>query len=123
MFQVGTPNVAGTRQLHADACVPQALVGTGFPAWGDPANFPWTTGGIPSYTVEAIWVEFIKEKFPDAKKVAILSFNNDFGKTYKTTLGEALARGRVRDRRRHRPRGHIGPVATRSPSCLPADPT
>jgi branched-chain amino acid transport system substrate-binding protein len=91
VFQIGTPNVAGTRQLHADACVPQALVGTGFPAWGDPANFPWTTGGIPSYTVEAkVWVEFIKEKFPDAKKVAILSFNNDFGKTYKTTLGAAL---------------------------------
>jgi ABC-type branched-subunit amino acid transport system substrate-binding protein len=91
VFQVGTPNVAGTRQLHADACVPQALVGTGFPAWGDPAHFPWTTGGIPSYTVEAkVWVEFIKQKFPDAKKVAILSFNNDFGKTYKTTLDKAL---------------------------------
>jgi ABC-type branched-subunit amino acid transport system substrate-binding protein len=91
VFQVGTPNVAGTRQLHADACVPQALVGTGFPAWGDPENFPWTTGGIPSYTVESrVWVEFIKQKFPEAKKVAILTFNNDFGKSYKTTLGEAL---------------------------------
>jgi len=91
VFQVGTPNVAGTRQLHADACVPQALVGTGFPAWGDPEHFPWTSGGIPSYTVEAkVWVEFIKEKFPDAKKVAILTFNNDFGKTYKTTLDELL---------------------------------
>jgi branched-chain amino acid transport system substrate-binding protein len=91
VFQIGTPNVAGTRQLYADACVPQALVGTGFPAWGDPAHFPWTTGGIPSYTVEAkVWVEFIKQKFPDAKKVAILTFNNDFGKTYKTTLDKAL---------------------------------
>ncbi|MEP7201174.1 MAG: ABC transporter substrate-binding protein [Ilumatobacteraceae bacterium] len=91
VFQIGTPNVAGTRQLYADACVPQALVGTGFPAWGDPEHFPWTTGGIPSYTVEAkVWVQFIKEKFPDAKKVAILSFNNDFGKTYKTTLDKEL---------------------------------
>jgi ABC-type branched-subunit amino acid transport system substrate-binding protein len=91
VFQIGTPNVAGTRQLHADACVPQALVGSGFPAWGDPAHFPWTTGGIPSYTVEAkVWVQFIKQKFPDAKKVAILSFNNDFGKTYKTTLDKEL---------------------------------
>jgi len=41
--------------------------------------------------VEAkVWVEFIQQKFPDAKKIAILSFNNDFGKTYKTTLDEAL---------------------------------
>ncbi len=91
VFQIGTPNVAGTRQLYADACVPQALVGSGYPAWGDPAHFPWTTGGIPSYTVEAkVWVQFIKQKFPDAKKVAILSFNNDFGKTYKTTLDTEL---------------------------------
>jgi ABC-type branched-subunit amino acid transport system substrate-binding protein len=91
VFQIGTPNVAGTRQLYADACVPQALVGSGFPAWGDPANYPWTTGGIPSYTVEAsVWVEFIKKKFPDAKKVAILSYNNDFGKTYKNALDKEL---------------------------------
>ena len=91
VFQIGTPNVAGTRQLYADACVPQALVGSGFPAWGDPKNFPWTTGGIPSYTVEAkVWVQFIKQKFPDAKKVALLTFNNDFGKTYKTTLDKEL---------------------------------
>ena len=91
VFQIGTPNVAGTRQLYADACVPQALVGTGFPNWGDPANFPWTLGGIMSYTVESnVWTEFIKEKFPDATKVALLTFNNDFGKTYKTALEELL---------------------------------
>jgi ABC-type branched-subunit amino acid transport system substrate-binding protein len=91
VFQIGTPNVAGTRQLYADACVPQALVGTGFPNWGDPANFPWTTGGIMSYTVESnVWTEFLKEKFPDATKVALLTFNNDFGKTYKESLNELL---------------------------------
>jgi branched-chain amino acid transport system substrate-binding protein len=91
VFQIGTPNVGATRQLYADACVPQALVGTGFPAWGDPQHWPWTTGGIPSYSVESnVWVEFIKQKFPDAKKVAILTFNNDFGKAYKTALDKSL---------------------------------
>ncbi len=96
VFQIGTPNVAGTRQLHADACVPQALVGTGFPAWGDPEHFPWTTGGIPSYTVEAkVWVEFIKQKFPEAKKVAILSFNNDFGKTLQDDARRSAAGRRL----------------------------
>ena len=89
VFQVGTPNVGGTRQIHADACVPQALVGTGFPAWGDPQNFPWTTGGIPAYNVEsAVWIEFIKEKFPDATKIALLSFNNDFGHVYQEEINE-----------------------------------
>ncbi|HWC67926.1 MAG TPA: ABC transporter substrate-binding protein [Acidimicrobiales bacterium] len=91
VFQIGTPNVAGTRELYAAACVPQALVGTGFPNWGDPNNFPWTTGGIPSYTVESnVWTQFIQEKFPDATKVALLTFNNDFGKTYQTALNELL---------------------------------
>ena len=120
VFQVGTPNVAGTRQLHADACVPQALVGTGFPNWGDPANFPWTTGGIPSYTVEsAIWTDFIKEKFPDATKVAILSFNNDFGKTYQAALQRAAPGGRARDRRPTSCTSRPRTCPTRSPSCWP----
>ena len=44
-----------------------------------------------SYGVESnVWAEFIKEKFPDATKVALLTFNNDFGKTYKTALEELL---------------------------------
>jgi ABC-type branched-subunit amino acid transport system substrate-binding protein len=91
VFQIGTPNVAGTRDLYAAACVPQALVGTGFPNWGDPENYPWTLGGIPSYVVESnIWAQFIPEKFPDATKVALLTFNNDFGKVYQTTLNELL---------------------------------
>jgi branched-chain amino acid transport system substrate-binding protein len=87
VFQIGTPNVAGTRDLYAAACVPQALVGTGFPNWGDPANYPWTLGGIPSYTVEStVWIEFIKEKFPDATKIGLISFNNDFGKVYQSEI-------------------------------------
>ena len=87
VFQVGTPNVAGTRDLYAAACVPQALVGTGFPNWGDPQNYPWTLGGIPSYSVESdVWIEFIQEKFPDATRLALLSFNNDFGKVYQTEI-------------------------------------
>jgi branched-chain amino acid transport system substrate-binding protein len=89
VFQIGTPNVAGTRQEYATACVPQALVGTGFPNWGDPQNFPWTLGGIPSYSVEsAVWIEFIKEKFPDATKIGLISFNNDFGKVYQSEINE-----------------------------------
>ncbi len=91
VFQVGTPNVAGTRDLYAAACVPQALVGTGFPNWGDPENYPWTLGGIPSYVVESnVWSQFIPEKFPDATRVALLTFNNDFGKTYQTAINELL---------------------------------
>ena len=89
VIQVGTPNVAGTRGDYEAACVPQAWVGTGFPAWGDPANHPWTVGGIMAYPTEAlIWSEYLKEKKPGAK-VAELVYNNDFGKSYQKAFDSA----------------------------------
>ena len=61
----------------------------GLPQLGRSRQLP--RRGIPSYTVEAnVWTEFIKEKFPDATKVALLTFNNDFGKTYGEALNELL---------------------------------
>ena len=90
LLQVGTPNVASVRQQYEDTCTPQAFVGTGFPAWGDPANFPFTVGGILAYNTEAkIWDKFISENYPEAT-VGVLTYNNDFGKAYSTTIeGEA----------------------------------
>jgi branched-chain amino acid transport system substrate-binding protein len=86
LLQVGTPNVASVRQQYEDTCTPQAFVGTGFPAWGDPANFQFTVGGILAYNTEAkIWGEWIAENYPDAK-VGVLTYNNDFGKSYSNQL-------------------------------------
>ncbi len=82
-FMVGTPNVGATRSLFEASCTPQMYVGTGFPAWGDPANHSWTVGGILAYNTEAkIWAAFIAKQKPGAK-VAQLVFNNDFGKAYQ----------------------------------------
>ncbi|MEY2426926.1 MAG: branched-chain amino acid transport system substrate-binding protein [Actinomycetota bacterium] len=90
--QVGTPNVANTRIRHETSCTPQLAVNTGFPAWGDPANHPWTTGGILAYNTEAtIWADFIAKAKPGAK-VAQLIFNNDFGKAYEKTFTEQAAK-------------------------------
>jgi branched-chain amino acid transport system substrate-binding protein len=86
VFQVGTPNVAATQKIFEDACTPQLYVATGFPNWGDPAHHPWTIGGILSYSAEAkMWGEFIAQKKPGAK-IAELTFDNDFGKVYSTTM-------------------------------------
>jgi len=91
-IQIGTPNVAGTRGDYEAACVPQAWVGTGFSAWGDPANHPWTVGGIMAYPTEAIaWTEFLKDKYPDGAKVAQLVYNNDFGKSYQKQFEKTAA--------------------------------
>ena len=91
-IQIGTPNVAGTRGDYEAACVPQAWVGTGFSAWGDPANHPWTVGGIMAYPTEAIaWTEFLKDKYPNGAKVAQLVYNNDFGKSYQKQFEKTAA--------------------------------
>jgi branched-chain amino acid transport system substrate-binding protein len=83
LLQVGTPNVAAVRADYETACVPQAYVGTGFPAWGDPDHFPFTAGGILAYNTEAkFWLEYLKKVKPGAK-VAQLVYNNDFGKSYQ----------------------------------------
>lgn len=66
-----------------DRCVPQPLVWTGHPAWGDPVNHPWTMGGLLSYFTEAIlWGSYIERTLPKGAKVAALAMNNDFGASY-----------------------------------------
>jgi branched-chain amino acid transport system substrate-binding protein len=85
-FMIGTPNVAATRALHEQTCTPQIWSATGFPAWGDPKNHPWTTGGILAYNTEAkIWTEWMAKQKPGAT-VGLLIFNNDFGKAYQTAF-------------------------------------
>jgi branched-chain amino acid transport system substrate-binding protein len=92
VFQVGTPNVAATRDAAGASCTPQMFVGTGFPAWGDPENYPWTTIGLMSYSTEAaVWTNYINEAYPDGATVGELVLNNDFGNAYKNALEEEVA--------------------------------
>jgi ABC-type branched-subunit amino acid transport system substrate-binding protein len=84
---IGTGNNLAARPITDDACVPQLFNSTGFPLWGDPANFPWTIGNILNYETEtAIWCADMNERFPDGATVAALINNNDFGKTYQNAL-------------------------------------
>ena len=87
MHLIGTGNNLAARPITDEACVPQLFNSTGFPLWGDPAEFPWTIGNILNYATEAdIWCADINERFPDGATVAALIDNNDFGKTYQTAL-------------------------------------
>ena len=84
---IGTPNNFAIRPITDDACVPQLLNLSGFPFWGDPANYPWTVGNILNYITETnIWCEAIVEEFGEGATVAGLFANNDFGKTYQQRL-------------------------------------
>lgn len=81
---IGSPNVGAIRPLLDEACIPLLFNSTGLPAWGDPANFPWTIGGLLAYNTEAsLWCQNAVEAFGEGVTVAGLFMNNDFGKAYQ----------------------------------------
>jgi branched-chain amino acid transport system substrate-binding protein len=79
---LGTPNNLGIWDSTNEECMPQLLNGTGAAQWGDVENHPWTTGMQLDYFTEArLWVEWLKKNKPNAK-VATITFNSDYGKSY-----------------------------------------
>jgi branched-chain amino acid transport system substrate-binding protein len=80
---IGTPNNLAIWDSTNEECMPQMLNGTGAPQWGDVQGHPWTTGMQLDYASEAgLWAQWLQAEHPDAKKVAAVAFNNDFGKSY-----------------------------------------
>ncbi len=89
VITLGSPNTMKTYDKLNQRCIPQPLVMTGHPAWGDPINHPWTTGEQLAYNTEAVlWGGFIEKNAAELKKkdgkitVAGLVMNNDFGRAY-----------------------------------------
>ena len=96
-YLIGTPNNLAVRDLIDDECVPQIFNSTGFPGWGDPEEYPWTIGGLLSYSTEArIWCDYVAEEFGEGVSVAGLFMNNDFGQSYQNEV-EACAEEGVID--------------------------
>jgi branched-chain amino acid transport system substrate-binding protein len=88
---LGTPNNLAVWDTTNDECMPQLLNGTGGAQWGDVENHPWTTGMQLDYFSEAqLWAEWLKAEQPDLKKVAMLTYNNDFGKSYSKGFRAAI---------------------------------
>lgn len=95
-YMVGTPNNLAIRDLTNEECVPQLFNSTGFPAWGDPAEYPWTVGGLLAYNSEAIlWCNYIAEEIGEGTTVALLSMDNDFGLSYKETVEGCADEGQI----------------------------
>lgn len=93
---IGTPINFAARPILDEACAPQLFNSTGFPFWGDPANFPWTVGNILNYVTETnIWCDAIVEEHGEGATVASLIMNNDFGKTYQQTLQQCASDGKI----------------------------
>ena len=88
---LGTPNNLGIWDDTNRECMPQLLNGTGAAQWGDVENHPWTTGVQLDYFSEAgLWAEWLKQKYPNGVKVASITFNNDFGKSYLNGFKHAI---------------------------------
>lgn len=79
---IGSPNNLAVRDTLNEECIPQLLALTGSPAWGQAADYPWTTGALVPYDTEAaIYATKLNELKPGAK-VALYYINNEFGKAY-----------------------------------------
>ena len=89
---VGTPNNLAIRDTLNQDCVPQLYAATGAALWGNPDEFPFTIGSLPTYATEmGVFVDYLKENSPEAK-VAILFQNDDFGQEYVDSF-ETLTEG------------------------------
>jgi branched-chain amino acid transport system substrate-binding protein len=88
---LGTANNLAVWDEVNDECMPQLFNATGAPNWGDVENHPWTTGKQIDYFTEAgLWAEWLEAEHPDAKTVAAVAFNNDFGKSYVDGFERAI---------------------------------
>jgi branched-chain amino acid transport system substrate-binding protein len=86
---IGTPNNLAVRDLLNEECYPQLNALTGYPGWGDYENYPWTLGALVPYNVEAsIYVDKIKELYPDGATLGLFYVNSEFGQAYADAFKE-----------------------------------
>ncbi len=89
---IGTPNNLAIRDTLNEECVPQLSSLTGSPAWGEVADYPWTTGQLVPYGTESkIYATQIAEQFPEGATVALFYLNSEFGQVYADAFKELAA--------------------------------
>jgi branched-chain amino acid transport system substrate-binding protein len=86
---IGTANNQVVRDLLNDECYPQLLANTGAPMWGEVADYPWTTGGLPPYNTEtAIYVRHMEDELGEGASAAVFHVSSEFGESYAETFQE-----------------------------------
>ena len=89
VVSVGSPGSLAVYDDLNEACVPHPYVVSAHPAWGDPAEHPFTTGFELSYATEAlVWGEWIKDNLASQVPVRVgaLVTDNDFGQIYSDSF-------------------------------------
>lgn len=89
---IGSPNNLAIRDVMNSDCIPQLMNLTGAPEWGEPEEFPWTTGGLVPYDIESkIYAKDIAKEFPSGSKVAMYTVASEFGQVYAEAFKSAAA--------------------------------
>jgi branched-chain amino acid transport system substrate-binding protein len=87
---LGTPNNLAIWNQLDKQCVPNLLVSNGSPALVDPVNHPFTIIANAPYSAEAAaFVDYVQKNKPGAR-IASISENSDFGKSYRTPLAKLV---------------------------------
>jgi branched-chain amino acid transport system substrate-binding protein len=91
IFQsLGTAGNTAIRTYLNSKKVPQLFIASGAAKFGDPQNFPWTMGWLPSYQGEArVYAKYLIEHKPNGK-IGVLYQNDDYGKDYLKGLKDGL---------------------------------
>ncbi len=87
---IGTGDNQAVVDTLNQECIPQLLNLTGAPEWGNVAKYPWTTGALVPYDVEArIYATALKGIIGAGGTVGLFTVNNDFGKTFADAFKKA----------------------------------
>ena len=83
------PNSAIERYMNSKR-VPQLFIATGATKFGDPKNFPWTMGFLPTYQGEGhVYARYLIEHHPNGK-IGVLYQNDDYGKDFLQGMRDGL---------------------------------
>ncbi|MCY3576719.1 MAG: ABC transporter substrate-binding protein [bacterium] len=89
---LGSPNNLAVHDLLNENCIPQLFNLTGLPEWGDPTNYPWTTGALMSYETESrVWCQHIADEIGSGATAAVLALGNDAGEAWRVAFNECAA--------------------------------
>jgi branched-chain amino acid transport system substrate-binding protein len=87
---IGTGDNQAVVDTLNQECIPQLLNLTGAPEWGNVAKYPWTTGALVPYDIEArIYATALKGIIGNGGTVGLFTVNNDFGKTFADAFKKA----------------------------------
>ena len=93
---VGTGSNAAIRSELNDRCIPQLNVISSAPTWDLPSQWPWTTSGVPSSSVEvSAYADDLDRMVGPTATIAVLYTDNDAGRQYLGDAQSAFGSDRV----------------------------